>query len=64
MDAASPGAEAQWNPDGSLKYKWSYAYKWDAKRNWTKQTKSELVTRNSEARLLPLEAKYREISYY
>jgi hypothetical protein len=48
--------------DGSVRYKYSYTYEFDAKGNWTKRVTSKTLTK--DGKFVPAYVTYRTISYY
>ena len=50
--------------DGKIRSKNSYAYEFDAKGNWTKQTSSKWVTKDGRSFYEPASVYYRTITYY
>ena len=62
------GNEIEWTifevKDGSVRSKHSYAYEFDAKGNWTKQTNSKWVTKGGRSYYEPQSVAYRTITYH
>ncbi|MFL6333797.1 MAG: hypothetical protein ACJ754_10845 [Pyrinomonadaceae bacterium] len=50
--------------DGSVDERYSYAYEFDAKGNWTKKTASKWVTKGGKSFFEPSYVTYRTITYY
>jgi hypothetical protein len=50
--------------DGSIESKYSYAYEFDSKGNWTKRTVSKWVTKDGKSFYEPSYVDYRTIIYY
>jgi hypothetical protein len=62
------GNEIEWTifevRDGTVRSKHSYAYEFDAKGNWVKQTSSKWVTKDGRSYYEPTAVSYRTITYY
>ena len=51
-------------PDGPVKNKYSYAYEFDAKGNWTKRVVSKWVTKDGKSSFVAEHILYRTLTYY
>ena len=50
--------------DGPVKDKYSYAYEFDAKGNWTKRVTSKWVTKDGKSSFVAEYILYRTLTYY
>lgn len=50
--------------DGPVRDKYSYAYEFDAKGNWTKRVTSKWVTKDGKSSFVPQYVNYRTITYH
>ncbi|MGB5037043.1 MAG: hypothetical protein WBQ66_10565, partial [Blastocatellia bacterium] len=62
------GNEIEWTSfdtgDGSIKYRYVYAYDFDTAGNWVKKTRQKVVVRDGKSTLEPSSVTYRTIAYY